>query len=306
MSSSSSDSGNSNAEASKGVTLQRIRIAVRTLGSLLLGWAVIWGAVLIVGKGLVPLVDTVFRPGIDSLSAIRRAGIFLGAVSSYLAYVHWHERRVATELRLRGIPVLLGSISGAALIAVPIAMLFLLGAYELLLIRGATSGLMGIAALIIIAATLEELIFRCLLFRVLEQVWGTWAALAIQAVLFALRHLENVAQGGVADAVTMFVAVTLAGLLWAAVFILTRNLWATVANHAAWNFTIVLSGVPLSGIDEWRAMAPLESTYAGPDWLTGGVFGPESSLLVIATTTVAVVFLLREAVRRGAIVRREG
>ncbi|HEX5776423.1 MAG TPA: hypothetical protein VFX95_07060, partial [Caulobacteraceae bacterium] len=62
-----------------------------------------------------------------------------------------------------------------------------------------------------------------------------------------------------------------------------------------------LSGVPLSGIEDWRAMAPLESRYAGPDWLTGGLFGPESSLLVIASTTLAVVLLWRVARQRGAL-----
>jgi uncharacterized protein len=100
--------------------------------------------------------------------------------------------------------------------------------------------------------------------------------------------------------VTMLISVTLVGLLWAGVFVLARNLWVAAANHAAWNFTILLSGLPLSGIEDWRKLAPLESRFAGPDWLTGGMFGPESSLLVIASTTVAVVLLLRAARRRGA------
>jgi hypothetical protein len=125
-------------------------------------------------------------------------------------------------------------------------------------------------------------------------------ALAVQAVVFAVMHLENVEHGGISDVVTMLIAVMLAGLLWAAVFVLTRNLWVAAANHAAWNFTILLAGVPLSGIEDWRKLAPLESRFAGPDWLTGGMFGPESSLLVIASTTVAVVLLLRVARRRGA------
>jgi hypothetical protein len=58
--------------------------------------------------------------------------------------------------------------------------------------------------------------------------------------------------------------------------------------------------VPLSGIEDWRTLAPIESRYAGPDWLTGGMFGPESSLLVIVTTTVAVVLLFRVVRRSGA------
>ena len=41
----------------------------------------------------------------------------------------------------------------------------------------------------------------------------------------------------------------------------------------------------------------------GPDWLTGGMFGPESSLLVIVSATVVVVLLLRAARRRGAFLK---
>jgi membrane protease YdiL (CAAX protease family) len=186
------------------------------------------------------------------------------------------------------------------MVALPMAVLFALGAYEMVLFRGASPALLGVAAVVGIAATLEELVFRCLLFRLLERAWGTKLALVVQAVAFALQHIENVEQGGIRDLVTMLVAVTLVGLLWAAVFVLSRNLWVAAANHAAWNFTILLSGLPLSGIEDWRKVAPLESRLAGPDWLTGGMFGPESSLLVIASTTVVVVLLLRAARRRGA------
>ena len=125
-------------------------------------------------------------------------------------------------------------------------------------------------------------------------------ALVVQAVVFALQHIENVEQGGIRDVVTMLVAVTVVGLLWGGIFVLARNLWVVAANHAAWNFAILLTGVPLSGIEEWRKLAPLESRFAGPDWLTGGMFGPESSLLVIASTTAVFVLLLGAARRRGA------
>jgi membrane protease YdiL (CAAX protease family) len=221
-------------------------------------------------------------------------------VASYWAFVHWHEKRKATELHLRPTQLLYGGASGAALVALPMAVLFALGIYERVLFRGASPALLGVAALIGIAAILEELTYRCLLFRLLERALGTRLALFIQAVVFALAHLENVEQGGISDVVAMLAAVTLAGLLWASVFVLSRNLWVVAANHAAWNFTILLSGLPLSGIEDWRKLAPLESRFAGPDWLTGGMFGPESSLLVIASTTVAVVLLLRAARRRGA------
>jgi uncharacterized protein len=286
--------------ATETMARRRMRVAGQMLGSLLLGGVAILGSILIFRQGLLPLIEAAFHPGPELLSVFRRVGILLTAVTGYWAFVHWHEKREATELHLRPIQLMLGGASGAALVALPMAVLFALGVYEAVLFRDASSALLGVAALIGIAAILEELTYRCLLFRVVEQAWGTKVALAVQAVVFALVHLENVEQGGIRDVVTMLIAVTLAGLLWAAVFVLTRNLWAAAANHAAWNFTILLAGVPLSGIEDWRKLAPLESRFAGPDWLTGGMFGPESSLLVIASTTVAVVLLLRAARRRGA------
>jgi uncharacterized protein len=282
------------------IARRRMRVIGQMLGSLLLGGVAILGSILVFRQGLLPAIEAAFHPGPELLSVFRRVGILLTAVTGYWAFVHWYEKREATELHLRPIPLMLGGASGAALVALPMAVLFALGAYEPVLFRGASSALLGVAALIGIAAILEELTYRCLLFRVVERAWGTKVALAVQAVVFAIVHLENVEQGGISDVVKMLIGVTVAGLLWAAVFVLTRNLWAAAANHAAWNFTILLAGVPLSGNDDWRKLAPLESRFAGPDWLTGGMFGPESSLLVIASTTVAVVLLLRAARRRGA------
>lgn len=300
----SADTPPSAAEPSRGSRArQQLRVAGRTLGSLVVGAVAVLGAIVGFRQGLLPLIAQVFEPSPGSLSAIRRTGIILAALAGYWAYVRWYEKRAATELRVRPLPLLLGGASGALLVAVPILLLFAVGAYELVLFRGVSPDLLGVAALIAIAATLEELVFRCLLFRVLERAWGTVAALVSQAVLFALQHLENTASGGVGDAATMLVSVTVLGLLWAGVFVLTRNLWVTAANHAAWNFTILLSGVPLSGIEDWRSVAPLESRYDGPDWLTGGMFGPESSVLVIVSATVALVVLLRAAVRRGGFRR---
>lgn len=289
--------------AARVIAWRHLRVTARTLGSLLLGGISVLGSIILFRQGLLPLIDMAFRPGPEWLSALRRAGILVAAIAGYWAYVHWHEKREASELRLRPIRLILGGASGAVLVAIPIAMLFALGAYELVLFRSASPALLGVAVLIGIAATLEELTYRCLLFRVVERAWGTGLALAVQSVIFALVHLENVEQGGAGEIATMLVSVTMLGLLWAGVFILTRNLWVVVANHAAWNFTILLSGVPLSGIADWRDLAPLETRYAGPNWLTGGMFGPETSLLVILSVTVAVVLLLGVARRRGAFLK---
>jgi membrane protease YdiL (CAAX protease family) len=295
------ESDMTNPDQAVGIARRRMYATARMLGSLLLGGVAVLGSIFVFRQGLLPLIDMALHPRPEWLSAIRRAGILASALAGYWAFVHWHEKREATELRLRPVPLMLGAASGAALVGLPIAVLFALGAYEMVLFRGVSSALLGVAVFIGIAALLEELVYRLVLFRLLERAWGTGIALAVSAAIFAVGHMENVENGGTGTVVAMLVSVTLGGLFWGLVFILTRNLWVVAANHAAWNFTILLSGVPLSGIEAWRKLAPLESRYAGPDWLTGGMFGPECSLLVFVSDTVSVVLLLWWARRRGAM-----
>ncbi|MBN7826140.1 CPBP family intramembrane glutamic endopeptidase [Bowmanella dokdonensis] len=282
---------------------RHLSILKAILVELLLGGAAVIGAIVVYRQGLLPILDAALQLDPELLSALRRMGIPLVAVLGYWAYVRWFEKRDVTELRLQPFNLLLGGLSGALLVVLPITLLFALGAYELMQFRGFSSALLGVGVLIVVAATLEELIYRCLLFRVLERGWGTGIALIAQSLVFALMHMGNLAQGEVSDVATMLVSVTLLGLLWSGVYVLTRNLWVAVANHACWNFTILLCGVPLSGNEDWRALAPFESRYAGPDWLTGGMFGPENSLLVILTVSVATGVLLRTAKRRGAFLK---
>ncbi|MDX2220659.1 MAG: CPBP family intramembrane glutamic endopeptidase [Burkholderiales bacterium] len=290
--------------APEGLLRQQARITLRLLGSLLLGGVAVVGSIALFRQGLLPLIDMVFQPGSESLSAIRRTGMVLAALGGYWAFVHWHEKREAIELKLRPVSLMLAAAGGAVLMVLPISMLFALGAYEMVNYRGFSSSLVGVAVLIGIAALLEELVYRLLLFRLLERAWGTGIALAVSSAIFAVAHMENVENSGAFTVVAMLVSVTMAGLVWGLVFVLTRNLWAATANHAAWNFTILLSGVPLSGIESWRDVALLESRYAGPDWLTGGMFGPECSALVLVSNAIAIALLLWWARRRGAIEAR--
>jgi uncharacterized protein len=273
----------------------------RSLGSILLGGLAIGIAVLLFRQGLLPLIEDQFQLSREWLSTIRRVGIPLVAVAAYWIYVRLHEKREATELHLQPVRTLLGAAGGVVLVALPITVLFVMGTYERVSFRGFQLALLGIAGLIVVAAILEELVYRCLVFRLLERGMGTAVALVLQAIVFAIPHLGNLDKGTTWDVVATLVSVTLLGLLWAGVFILTRNLWVAAANHAAWNFTILLSGVPLSGIEDWQVSAPIESRYSGPDWLTGGQFGPENSLVVMAFVVLALTWVRRRALQGDGV-----
>jgi hypothetical protein len=106
-------------------------------------------------------------------------------------------------------------------------------------------------------------------------------------------HIENIeGRASTQEMVATMASVVLTGAFWTLVFVHSRNLWVTAANHAAWNFTIILSGVPLSGIEEWRGHALFASEYRGPAWLTGGVFGPEDSVLTMMMVAMSLAGML--------------
>ena len=146
------------------------------------------------------------------------------------------------------------------------------------------------AALLLPAALWEELLFRGYLWRAVADGAGEWAAVAGTSVLFGLVHLSNA--GATARSTAL---VTLAGLFLGAVLLRTASLYAAWAAHWAWNWTMAaLLHVPVSGIGfpapDYRVVD------AGPDWATGGAWGPEGGAAA-AAAMVGGMFLLLGARR---------
>ena len=270
-----------------------VRVAKQVSIRLLMAFAIFLAAVHGFRLLLLPVFEHVFHTGDAATSLVRRIGIFSVAVTAYWIYVRLVEKRRVPELRPKPLGIVVGGLSGVGLVGLSMLVLFASGVYAMTAWRGVHEGLLGIAGVIVIAATLEEIVFRGILFRILENGWGTIPALWLQSLIFALMHIDNVeGRASTQEVVTTMVSCMLTGALWAMVFVHTRNLWVSTANHAAWNFTIVLSGLPLSGLEEWRGLAPFAGAYRGPAWLTGGVFGPENSLLTLVMIAASLAGML--------------
>jgi hypothetical protein len=274
------------------------RVAALAVGKVLLVLATIVGAVQLFRLLLLPNIQSVFHLDEAATSVVRRIGILLVVLLAYWAAIRLIEKRAIVELRFAPGGIVLGALAGAALISLTTLSLFAAGIYEVTAARGLHSGLLGAAGLIVVAAMLEEVGFRGVLFRMLENTWGTLPALCVESLLFAAQHLANVEGAGLVASLTTMIAVTLIGAFWTLVFVHTRNLWIVGANHAGWNFAILLTGLPLSGLEDWRGLAPFESRYNGPDWITGGAFGPETSALSIGVLVVCLAVLFHEARKR--------
>lgn len=143
----------------------------------------------------------------------------------------------------------------------------------------------------------EELLFRGVVFRILEERVGTWLALVGSSLLFGLIHLVN---GGATLEGTLAIALQ-GGLLMASAYIATRSLWVPIALHFAWDFlesgifSVADSGTTSNGL--------LHTTLSGPTILTGGEFGPEAGLAALVVCAVPTVLFLRSAARRGLLHR---
>lgn len=214
------------------------------------------------------------------------------------ALKRWVERAPDTEMPLARLPAELsaGLLFGFLLFSTMTGIVAAFGGFEVLGLRG-TGQIWPMLAMAVTSGTLEETLFRGVLFRHLEGLLGSVAALAITSSLFGAAHLAN------PDA-TWFAALAIAmeaGILLGAAYMFTRRLWLAIGIHAAWNFTQGwVFSVPVSGGD--APLGLLITRRAGPEWLTGGDFGLEASVVAMVVATLAGLAMFVAARRKGRIV----
>ena len=67
------------------------------------------------------------------------------------------------------------------------------------------------------------------------------------------------------------------------------QLWIPFGLHAGWNFFLgPVFGFPVSGMLEDSF---IKLTINGPEWITGGDFGPEGGFLVLPMIGIGVILL---------------
>ena len=228
------------------------------------------------------------------------AMLFATAVTLRLFKERWTDTTRLGADALGRWPVVGGFAAGWFAIALPILVLIWLGVLHVVPAEPGSweGGALLAVAILAPAALTEELALRGYAFTLLVRAWGATTAVVTTSVLFGLLHLFN--PGVTALSVVM---VTLAGVFLAVVRLAFNSLWAAWLAHFAFNFVQVAAfHTPVSGLaipqPNYRTVA------AGPDWLTGGTWGPEASVPA-AMGMLIVSFLL--AVRAGWIsVHRRG
>jgi membrane protease YdiL (CAAX protease family) len=193
--------------------------------------------------------------------------------------------------------LVIGLAAGLAIFSVAVAVAAALGVYRVVG-QGDLSGFVpALLASAIFPAVSEELVFRGILFRWMEEWGGSWVALLVTSALFGAAHLMNPNASAIAAVGIAFEA----GVMLGAAYMLTRSLWLPMGIHAAWNFAqgeiydIPVSGTPVHGMVDARLCCnPL---------LTGGGFGLEASVIAIVVATAFGLWLLWLAIRKGELVQ---
>ncbi len=224
--------------------------------------------------------------------------IIIGTLATYAAFVRVVERRRVAELGSAGAAREYGAgfALGFVLFSLTMLVLWLFGAVDVVAAGGWTA--FGYPLLdAVIAAVTEEVLMRGIVFRIVEESLGSWIALAFSAALFGAMHAFN--RGAT---VTSSIAIALeAGVLLAAVFMLTRRLWMVIGVHTAWNFAE--GGIFGASVSGGEAHGILASHFHGPDVLTGGAFGPEASIVAVLICFGTGAAFLWLASKRGHFVR---
>lgn len=148
--------------------------------------------------------------------------------------------------------------------------LFILGLFPFWLLQGGT----------------EEVATRGWLLTRIAARTNLPLAIGISSSLFGILHLGN---AGVTflSVLNIILDGVLAGLL----FIYTDSIWLVVAQHGTWNYVQGnLLGFQVSGTGADASIFSF-TMGDGPDWLTGGAFGAEGSIITTLVLLVSLVIV---------------
>ena len=217
-------------------------------------------------------VKVIEKNALSSLGFVKR---------NWLKYLGWG---IMFSLVQMGVIALIYQISGIGsfelneLSLEPI--LFILGLFPFWLLQGGT----------------EEVATRGWLLTRIAARTNLPLAIAISSSLFGILHMGN---AGVTflSVLNIILDGVLAGLL----FIYTDSIWLVVAQHGTWNYVQGnLLGFQVSGTGADASIFSF-TMGSGPDWLTGGTFGAEGSIITTLVLLVSLVIVYRLGERKERV-----
>lgn len=188
-----------------------------------------------------------------------------------------------------------GLLLGLVYFAVVTAVISLCGCYRIAAYHFDSTAFFSSLATFFVVAVGEEVLFRGIIYRLIDQKWGMWPSLIVSALLFGFTHIFN-------DNATVWSSVAIsieAGLFLAVIYKFTGSLWAPIGLHWSWNFIQgPVLGFAVSGNG---TKSVFDAAISGPDIISGGPFGAEASIVACLIGLAASVFLIILTDRKKAL-----
>lgn len=218
-------------------------------------------------------------------------GILLaaGMLGLYDLFVRWFEKGKPKDLPLRrcAVGTGMGLLTGVAFFVCVVGVMYAISIYRVEGVCVDWRKMADIFFLYLVVAVGEEIIFRGVLFRWIDERFGFWWALGISGLVFGLAHIFN-------DGATIWSSLAIAleaGVMLGAAYKYSGNLWFPIGIHWAWNFTQgTIFGFAVSGTQVGYSL--LMPDIDGPVWLTGGAFGAEASPIAAVIGLALAIHLI--------------
>jgi membrane protease YdiL (CAAX protease family) len=132
-----------------------------------------------------------------------------------------------------------------------------------------------------------EVAYRGYIFRRLIDAVGPVAATIFLSLVYAIASTFRPNSTTLGVAVSFF-----AGVLYSVAYFRTNGLWLAWGLHFAWSLTFgVLLGLPIGGYANFSNL--ISTTVSGPEWLTGGAYGPDGAVITLTVLILALIPLYR-------------
>ena len=183
---------------------------------------------------------------------------------------------------------LLGWFFGGVFLIICVLLMVLFGGVQITGFHFSSTNILQFIPLLLawsIQGHAEEILARGFLFSSVAVKNSIPVGIVVSSIFFSLIHLGN-------DGLSLIpiLDLTLFGILATLYYLKTGSIWGISGAHAAWNcFQGNVFGFPVSGTDAGTAFISVKQQ--GPDWLSGGAFGVEGSLISVTAQALVIAWL---------------
>jgi len=138
---------------------------------------------------------------------------------------------------------------------------------------------------------LEEILFRGIIMKTLENRWNKAVAIIVPSFVFSLLHIPGMQSFSFIGIMILILAGTMVGVMFSLAAYKGNSIANSAIIHTLWNFTLI---VDFFNIGPTKAENPIFSIVLPTDniFITGSDFGIEASMIAILSYVLVSLLLL--------------